>query len=61
MAGAQVFDRKAASVNFYDQDENNAQLNLITVVIEERLTLVIYRPNAFVYGDFASALAKGSA
>jgi len=59
--GAQVYDRKAASVNFYDQDENNAQLNLITVVIEERLTLVIYRPNAFVYGDFASALAKGSA
>ena len=60
-SGAQVFDRKAASVNFYDQDEDNAQKNLITVVIEERLTLVIYRPNAFVYGDFASALANGSA
>lgn len=59
--GAQVYDRKAASVNFYDQDEDNAQKNLITVVIEERLTLVVYRPNAFVYGDFASALAKGSA
>lgn len=59
--GAQVYDRKAASVNFYDQDEDNAQKNLITVVIEERLTLVIYRPNAFVYGDFASALATGSA
>ena len=43
------------------QDEDNAQKNLITVVIEERLTLVIYRPNAFVYGDFASALANGSA
>jgi HK97 family phage major capsid protein len=59
--GAQVYDRKAASVNFYDQDEDNAQKNLITVVIEERLTLVIYRPNAFVYGDFASALTNGSA
>lgn len=59
--GAQIFDRKTASINFYDQDEDNAQKNLITVVIEERLALVIYRPNAFVYGDFASALAKGSA
>ena len=59
--GAQIIDRKTASINFYDQDEDNAQKNLITVVIEERLALVIYRPNAFVYGDFASALAKGSA
>ena len=59
--GAQIFDKKTASINFYDQDEDNAQKNLITVVIEERLTLAVYRPNAFVYGDFASALAKGSA
>lgn len=59
--GAQVFDKKTASINFYDQDEDNAQKNLITVVIEERLALAVYRPNAFVYGDFASALAKGSA
>lgn len=59
--GAQIFDRKTASINFYDQDEDNAQKNLITVVIEERLALVIYRPNAFVYGSFAYALAKGSA
>lgn len=59
--GAQVFDRKSVSVNFYDQDEDNAQKNLITVVTEERLALVIYRANAFVYGDFTSSLAKGSA
>lgn len=59
--GAQIFDRKTASINFYDQDEDNAQKNLITVVVEERLALAVYRPNAFVYGDFASALAKGSA
>ena len=59
--GAQVFDRKSVSVNFFDQDEDNAQKNLITVVTEERLALVIYRANAFVYGDFTSALANGSA
>jgi HK97 family phage major capsid protein len=59
--GAQLFDRKTASINFYDQDEDNAQKNLITVVIEERVALAVYRPNAFVYGDFASALAEGSA
>jgi len=59
--GAQIFDRKTASINFYDQDEDNAQKNLITVVVEERLALAVYRPNAFVYGDFAGALARGSA
>ena len=59
--GSQIFDRKTASINFYDQDEDNAQKNLITVVIEERLALAIYRPNAFVYGSFAAALAQGSA
>lgn len=59
--GAQIFDRMSPSIRFYDQDEDNAQKNLITVVVEERLTLAIIRPNAFVYGDFTSALARGSA
>lgn len=59
--GAQIWDRKTPSIRFYDQDEDNAQKNLITVIVEERLTLSINRANAFVYGTFAEALAKGSA
>ena len=59
--GAQIWDRNAANIKFYDQDEDNAQLNLITAIIEERLALVTYQATAFVFGDFLSALAKGSA
>ncbi len=59
--GCQLWDRKAANVKFYDQDDTNAQYNLITAVFEERLALVTYQPTAFVFGDFTSALAKGSA
>jgi len=59
--GAQIFDRMTPSVRFYDQDENNAQMNLITVVVEERLTLAILRPSAFVWGTFAVGLAYGTA
>ena len=59
--GCQLWDRKAANVKFYDQDEYNAHYNLITAVFEERLALVTYQATAFVFGDFVSALARGSA
>jgi HK97 family phage major capsid protein len=59
--GAQIWDRKAANITFYDQNEDDAKYNLILAVIEERLALVTYQSTAFVFGDFTSALAKGSA
>ena len=59
--GAQVWDRKAANITMYDQNEDDANYNLIMAVIEERLALVTYQSTAFVFGDFVSALAKGSA
>lgn len=56
----QLFDRTSMNVRFYEQDQDNAIKNLITVVAEERIALTQYNPTAFVYGDFATALAEGT-
>ncbi len=59
--GCQIFDRKTPSIMVYDQNEDDVIKNVITIVFEERVALVVYRGASFVYGDFASALANGSA
>jgi len=59
--GCQLWDRKAANIKFYDQNEDDAKYNLILAVIEERLALVTYQSTAFCVGHFTSALAQGSA
>lgn len=51
---AQIFDRTGMSVRFYDQDQDNAIKNLITIVIEKRLALVIYYTNGLITGEFGS-------
>jgi HK97 family phage major capsid protein len=51
-----IFDRAGTSVRLYDQDQDNAILNLITIVIEKRLALVNYRPTAWVKGTFSAAI-----
>lgn len=49
--GAQLFDRWDArvEVGYVNDDFTN---NLVTILAEERLALAVYRPEAFVYGDF---------
>ncbi len=54
---AAIFDRTGTSVRLYDQDQDNAIKNLITIVIEKRLALAIYRPLGIVKGTFAAAIA----
>lgn len=55
--GAQIFDREDASVEISTEDSDNFRTNLVTILAEERLALAVYRPEAFVKGDFSDALA----
>lgn len=50
--GCQLFIREQPSVEFFDQDANNVTTNKITVRIEGRVALAIYRAEAFVKGTF---------
>lgn len=50
--GAQVFDRWLARVEVATENEDDFVKNMVTVLAEERLALAVYRPEAFVYGDF---------
>lgn len=54
--GAQIFDRADASVEVSTEDSDNFRKNLVTILCEERLAMAVYRPEAFVKGDFAAAI-----
>ena len=53
-AAAQIAQREGISVRLYDQDQDNAIKNLVTVVIEERLAFPIYYPTAWYVDTFAN-------
>ncbi len=47
--------REGVSVRLYDQNEDDAIKNMVTVVIEERVTVVAGRADYLYYGDFSDA------
>lgn len=54
--GAQVFDRWQARVEVATENEDDFVKNMVTVLAEERLALAVYRPEAFIYGDFGNVV-----
>jgi len=48
--GAQGWDREDVNLVVAPQDRDNVIKNLVTLLVEERLTLTVYRPEAFVKG-----------
>ena len=52
-----IAQRSGLNVRFFDQNEDDAVKNLVTVRAEQRLAHVILRPTAYVFGDFGEGVA----
>lgn len=53
--GAQVFDRQQTTVTVATENEDDFVHNLVTILLEKRLGLAVYRPEAFVTGELVVA------
>ena len=51
---AQIFDREDANVVISTENADDFEKNMISIRCEERLALAVKRPEAFIYGTFAT-------
>lgn len=58
--GGLIAIRDEIEITFSNQHVDNFIKGFITVMIEERLGNVIFRPNAFIFGTFNQAIISGS-
>lgn len=52
--GAQIFDRMAVEILISTENDKDFENNMVTIRAEERLTLAVYRPEAFVTGQLVT-------
>ena len=50
--------REGITTRFYDQDQDNAIKNLVTIVMEERAALPIFQGNAIFWDSFANVITR---
>ena len=55
--GADILDRSQVEVRLADQNEDDFVNNLVTLLVEERVGLVVRRPQAFVQGVYTAIAA----
>jgi HK97 family phage major capsid protein len=59
--GATLGIREDVNVSISDSHASTFTAGMVTILIEERIALPIYRTDAFIYGDMSNGLALGSA
>jgi len=59
--GCTFGQREGINFTIGNQHSDNLIKGKVTIFAEERVVLGVHNTNAFVYGDFASALAQGTA
>ena len=55
--GAKYLTREGISLQFFEQDRDNVQKNLVTVRVEQRGTLIVPLPNSILTAVFSTLRA----